>query len=175
MSIGELATCTQVPSEHSLPLLRLEENGMIQRCGFTPTDLLHITGQFVKWDADIARSYAGMLAYLSGWELEEMVAHLIEKTTRMLTLELLKGQLDDEVDPESMDTCLVCKTLVDNLMAGGTSDYHVQIKLKRPVIGIGAPVQYFLPNAVKPLESEAVIPKDADVANAIGAITSSFL
>jgi hypothetical protein len=43
------------------------------------------------------------------------------------------------------------------------------------VIGIGAPVQYFLPNAVKPLESEAVIPKDADVANAIGAITSEVM
>lgn len=175
MSIGELAACTQVPSEHSLPLLRLEENGMIQRCGLTPTDLLHITGQFVEWDADIARIYAGMLAFLSGRELEEMVAHLLEKTTRMLTLELLKRQLDDEVDPESMDTCPVCRTLVDNLMTGGTSDYHVRIKLKRTVIGIGAPVQHFLPHAVKPLETEAVLPKDADVANAIGAITSEVV
>ncbi|MEJ2157689.1 MAG: DUF1638 domain-containing protein [Desulfobacteraceae bacterium] len=175
MSIGELAVCTQVPSEHSLPLLRLEENSMIQRCGFTPTDLLHITGQFVEWDADMARTFAGMLAYLSGRELEEMVAHLTKKVSRMLTLELLKRQLDDAVDPEAMDTCPVCRTLVDNLFAGGTSDYQVRIELKRPVIGIGAPIQHFLPHAVKPLETEVVLPKDADVANAIGAITSEVV
>ncbi len=175
MSIGELAACTQAPSERSLPLLRLEEKGMIQRCGFTPTDLLHITGQFDKWDADIARVYAGMLAYLSGRELEEMVAHLLEKTSRLLTLELLKRQLDDEVDPDSMDTCPVCNTLVDNLMTGGTSGYQVRVKLKSPVIGIGAPIGHFLHDAVKPLETEAVLPKDADVANAIGAITSEVV
>jgi N-methylhydantoinase A/oxoprolinase/acetone carboxylase beta subunit len=175
MSIGELAACTPVPSEHSLPLLRLEENGMIQRCGLTPTDLLHITGKFVEWDTDIASVYAGMLAYLSGRELDEMVAHLLEKTTRMLTLELLKRQLDDEVDPDSLDTCPVCRTLVGNLMTGGSPHYHVGIKLKRPVIGIGAPIKHFLPDAVKPLETEAVLPEDADVANAIGAITSEVV
>ena len=175
MSIGELAACTEVLSEHSLPLMRLEENGMIQRCGLTPTDLLHITGQFVKWDADSARSYAGMLAYLSGRELEEMAAYLLQKVKRMLSLELLKRQLDDEVDTEAIQTCPVCRTLVNNLMAGGTPHYQVRIKLNRPVIGIGAPIKLFLPDAVKPLETEAILPEDADVANAIGAISSEVV
>lgn len=175
MSIDELAVQTGVLSEHSLPLDRLEENFMIQRCGLTPTDLLHITGAFVKWDTDFAGGYAGLLAYLSGNDQEEMVQLLLEKATRLLTLELLKRQLDDEVDPQSLETCPVCRALVENLMAGGTDHYQVRIDLKRPVIGIGAPIKYFLPKAVAPLGAEAVLPGDADVANAIGAITSRVM
>jgi len=41
------------------------------------------------------------------------------------------------------------------------------------VVGIGAPVHLFLPQAAELLGTEAVIPPNADVANAIGAITSS--
>ncbi len=175
MSIDELAARTEVLSEHSLPLARLEENFMIQRCGLTPTDLLHIKGEFIKWDTDFAKGYAAMLAYLSGKDQEKMVDLLLEKVTRLLTLELLKRQLDDEVDPEALDTCPVCKTLLDNLMAGGTSNYQVRIDFKRPVIGIGAPIKFFLPRAVEPLGAEAILPEDADVANAIGAITSRVM
>jgi len=104
-----------------------------------------------------------------------MVGFLLEKATRLLTLELLKRQLDDEVDPQALDTCPVCKTLLDNLMAGGTGNYQVRIDLKRPVIGIGAPIKFFLPKAVEPLGATAILPEDADVANAIGAITSKVM
>ncbi|MCP4454865.1 MAG: hydantoinase/oxoprolinase, partial [Planctomycetes bacterium] len=107
MSIDELAARTDVLSEHSLPLTRLEENFMIQRCGLTPTDLLHIKGEFKRWDRDFAKGYAAMLAYLSGSEPGSMVELLLEKVTRLLTMELLKRQLDDEVDPEALDTCPV--------------------------------------------------------------------
>ncbi len=175
MSIDELAVHADVLSEHSLPLARLEENFMIQRCGLTPTDLLHIQGDFEKWDTDFARGYAALLAYLSGRQPTEMVTELLQKATRMLTMELLKRQLDDETDPESLNTCPVCRTLIDNLMAGGSDGYRVRIDLKRPVIGIGAPIRYFLSEAVKPLGAEAVLPEDADVANAIGAITSRVM
>jgi len=65
MCIDELAVKTDVLSAHSLPLARLEENFMIQRCGLTLTDLLHITGGFIRWDTDLAREYAGFLAFLS--------------------------------------------------------------------------------------------------------------
>jgi len=54
-------------------------------------------------------------------------------------------------------------------------DYEVAINLKRPVIGIGAPTKFFLSKAVKPLNAEAILPEDADVANAIGAITSNVV
>uniref|UniRef100_UPI001E579BE9 hypothetical protein n=1 Tax=Nocardia farcinica TaxID=37329 RepID=UPI001E579BE9 len=79
--------------------------------------------------------------------LEKMIQMLLDKGIRGLTLELLKRQLDDEIDPDGLTACPVCQALIDNLMAGGSPDYQVRIDLKGPVIGIGAPIGFFLPDA----------------------------
>ncbi len=107
--------------------------------------------------------------------MPELTQYLLGMGVDLLTLELLKRQLDDEVDPEVLHTCPVCKTLIQNLLTHKNANYEVSINFKRPVIGIGAPIKYFLPKAVKPLGAVAILPDDADVANAIGAITSSVV
>jgi len=104
-----------------------------------------------------------------------MAKHLLDMGIERLTLELLKRQLDDETDPEALYTCPVCKALLDNLFAGGDDQYGVRIDLKRPVVGIGAPIHFFLPRAAAFLGAEAILPEDSDVANAIGAITSDIV
>ncbi|MCP4722186.1 MAG: hydantoinase/oxoprolinase family protein, partial [Desulfobacteraceae bacterium] len=172
-SIDELVQKTNVLSDSSLPLERLEENFILQRCGLTLTDLLHITGQFVKWDTNAAKEYWGMFSFLANKPIPELTQDLLDMGITQLTLELLKRQLDEEVDPEALHTCPVCKILINNLISRDNPHYKVSITLKRPVIGIGAPIKYFLPRAVKPLGGQALLPDDADVANAIGAITSN--
>jgi N-methylhydantoinase A/oxoprolinase/acetone carboxylase beta subunit len=176
-SVDELVKRTGVLFERSLRLGRLEEHFIIQRCGLTLTDLLHVTGRFERWDKAAAQSFCRMFSRLTKMEIAAMAEHLLEMGIERLTLELLKRQLDDEIDldPEALHTCPVCKTLVDNLLAGGSDQYAVRIDLKRPVVGIGAPIHFFLPRAAQALGAEAVLPEDADVANAIGAITSDVV
>lgn len=174
-SIDELVQKTNVYSDSSLPLQRLEENFLLQRCGLTLTDILHITGQFIKWDRQMAKEYCKMFSFLAEKEMPELTRYLLDMGVNLLTLELLKRQLDDEVDPKALDTCPVCKVLIHNLMTQKNPHYEVSINFKRPVIGIGAPIKYFLPKAVKPLGARAILPDDADVANAIGAITSNVV
>jgi N-methylhydantoinase A/oxoprolinase/acetone carboxylase beta subunit len=174
-SIEELISKTGVLTEAGLPLARLEERFAVQRCGLTFTDLLHIQGRFTRWDREAAGIYGDFMARLAGMEMTEMITLLLNKGIRCLTLELLKRQLDDEIDPDGLNACPVCQALINNLMAGGSPDFQVRIDLKRPVIGIGAPIGFFLPDAAKTLGAEAILPKDADVANAIGAITSDVM
>jgi DNA-directed RNA polymerase subunit F len=69
----------------------------------------------------------------------------------------------------------VCQTLIGNLLSDGNDQYAVRINLKRPVVGIGAPIHFFLPRAAKALGTESVLPENADVANAVGAITSNVV
>ena len=168
-SIGELVESTDVLSEWTLPLERLEENFIIQRCGLTFTDLLHINGRFEKWNTQISKRYAKFYSFLTGKPLYEMVDILMDMGAKQLSMELLKHRLDDV---EKLDDCPACKTLIHHLLNGQHPNYEIAINLKHPVIGIGAPIKYFLPNAVMPLKTKAVIPENADVANAIGAITS---
>ena len=137
-----------------------------------PTDLLHIDGCYTEWDVETARRYAGFYASQCRRSVDEMAAHVLELGTRRLSLELLKRSLDDDTDSDAMEHCAVCRTLVRHLLEEQHPDYEVAVTLKHPVIGIGAPVRYFLPRAAVPLKARAVIPEHADVANAIGAITS---
>ena len=177
LSMFELVKRTGVLFERSLRLGRLEEHFLIQRCGLTLTDLLHVTGRFERWDKVAALSFCRMFSRLTKMEIPAMADHLLEMGIERLVLELLKRQLDDEIglDPEMLNTCPVCKTLVGNLLAGGSDEYIVRIDLKRPIVGIGAPIHFFLPRAAQALGAKAVLPEDADVANAIGAITSDVV
>jgi len=174
-SIDELIKRTGVLFEKSLKLERLEDNFVIQRCGLTLTDLLHVADRFDRWSKESAESYCRMFSRLTKMDIGEMIDYLLDMGVERLTLELLKRQLDEETDPEALHTCAVCRTLVENLLAGGSDQYAVRIDLKRPVVGIGAPIHFFLPRAAEVLGAKAVLPQDADVANAIGAITSNVV
>jgi N-methylhydantoinase A/oxoprolinase/acetone carboxylase beta subunit len=159
----------------SLNLDRLEKHFVIQRCGLTLTDLLHVTNRFNRWDKNAAEQVCKMFSRLAKMKIPQMAVHLLNMGETRLTLELLKRQLDDEVDPDALHTCPVCQTLIGNLLSDGNDQYAVRINLKRPVVGIGAPIHFFLPRAAKALGTEAVLPENADVANAVGAITSNVV
>jgi N-methylhydantoinase A/oxoprolinase/acetone carboxylase beta subunit len=174
-SLDELIQATGAIAEESLHLQRLEENFVVQRCGLTLTDLLHINGQFERWDTETARRYAGFYASLSHRPMPEMIDHILELGVKRLSAELLKRRLDDDTEPDKMDDCPVCKTLIHHLLNEQHPNYEVAIHFNHPVIGVGAPIKFFLPQAVTPFKTKAILPENADVANAIGAITSHVL
>ena len=169
----ELASLTGCHTWEFLRAGRLESSYLVVRSALTPTDLLHATGALELWDADAARRMCAVFARLAGDKAESFAARGLERVVRMLATELLKKQMDGEIDPDTLDTSPPAEALIANALSGGSDGYHVRIRLKRPVIGIGTPVHCFLPAAAKLLETEAVIPPDADVANAVGAITSN--
>ena len=116
-----------------------------------------------------------MIAALSKTDEATLRKDLLETVSRNLALEILKRQLDDEVNPEALHSCPVCQALMNNVFSGGNSHYRMHIDFKRPVIGIGAPIAFFLPRAAAMIGARAVLPEHADVANAIGAITSNVV
>lgn len=174
-SIDELVDITGVLFDGMLPLEQLEDHFIIQRCGLTYTDLLHITGQFRKWDTDMAERYCGIYAYLVQKEMPELIEVLLKEGMDRLSLEVLKRCLDAEVEPDTLNDCPVCQTFIKHFLNKHHPDYTVSFDLKHPVIGIGAPIEFFLSKAVTPLGTRAIFPIDADVANAIGAITSHVI
>jgi N-methylhydantoinase A/oxoprolinase/acetone carboxylase beta subunit len=175
-SIKELCERTDVLHEWGLHMERLEDNFMIQRCGLTLTDLLHVTGRFDQWDRRAAENFCRLFSLFAKMDIMKMADHLLNMGIERLTMELLKRQLDEETEhSQALDTCPVCQTLIKNLFSSGNDRYAVRIDLKRPVVGIGAPIHFFLPQAAQILGADAVLPEDADVANAIGAITSDVV
>ena len=172
ISVHELAARLNRRSWNLLDLDRLEDHYLIQRCALTPTDLLHATGQLQLWDERAARRLADLVARLQNIDLEELARQVMDQLVRTLAVELFKTQLGGEMDPDGLEKSPVAMAMINNLLDGGNGDYRVRVQLHHPIIGIGAPAHLFLPQAAQLLETEAILPLHADVANAIGAITS---
>jgi len=172
-SLDELARRMGCAAWQFLPLGRLEARCLIQPCGLTPTDLLHVAGRIELWDVDAARRLCGLFARLSGTRREDFAERVLRQAVRKLAVELIKKQLDGRIDPDEIDRSPAAMALIDNSLDGGSDGWRVRVSLGRPIVGIGAPVHCFLPQAAELLGTEAVIPPHADVASAVGAVTSS--
>lgn len=171
----EVAQALDILSPLFLPLERLEGSGLVQQCGLTPTDLLHVNNDFCIWDPQPATRMLEMMAKEGKIDQAELIALLLEKIERQLALELMKKEIFNDVDDEEINGSPVAGRLIDAILGKDTPRYAVNARLTHPVIGIGAPVGYFLPKAGKLLNAEVIIPEDADVANALGAITSHVM
>ena len=134
-SLYEIVEKTGTIHPAALPLNRLEKNFIIQRCGLTPTDLLHFNGQFTRWDKEASSKMCALFATVSGISTEELVAKLLNRVVQQLTLELIKKQLDKETQPDEMDACKVCQVLVNNFFNSNSKDYSIRFELHRSIIG----------------------------------------
>ncbi len=171
-SVAEVVECEECYGEEALSLAPLEEAYVVQRCGLTPTDLLHADGRLRLWDGDASRRVCDLYAALMRTDRSRFIEQGCRQFVRRLALELLKKQLAEELDPDLLDESPAAAALIERALGERADGYSVRIALKAPVIGIGAPAHFFLPAAARLLHAEAIIPAHADVANAIGAITS---
>jgi N-methylhydantoinase A/oxoprolinase/acetone carboxylase beta subunit len=177
---SELARKLDMTDWMFLDTSRLEEHHMVQRCGCTPTDLLHATGSFTRWDVEAAARICDLYARLMELDGDEFVGRVMTLAVRRLAEELLLKQMEEEMgdDAEAGEGgggSRAYRYLMDKILDGEDSAFGIQVAMKHPVIGIGAPVRFFLPEAARILNATPLIPEDADVANAIGAITSSVV
>jgi N-methylhydantoinase A/oxoprolinase/acetone carboxylase beta subunit len=174
-SIAELTRALELPWHTMLNIENLEQHHIVTRCSLTPTDILHITGEFQRWEKKASEKMCDMLAVLSGKSRAEFIRQVRELITRKIAVEILKKQIDEKTDAEEIDKCSVCRVILDNMFDSSDDNYQVSIELKCPVVGVGAPAVYFVPQAAKRLGTKAIIAENGDVANAIGAISSDVL
>ena len=176
-SVQQLSRLTDSVAWQLLPLKGLEDRHIIQRCGLTPTDLLHVLGRVDLWDSPAARRMCEVFGKLQHMNTDAFAREVLGRVHRLVAKELLKKRLDKTVEVMDLDGSPLAQTLIDLALQDGSPvephGFEVTLKLGSPVVGIGAPTHQFLPYTAKLLHTEAIVPLHADVANAIGAITSS--
>ncbi|MBM4046043.1 MAG: hydantoinase/oxoprolinase family protein, partial [Planctomycetes bacterium] len=155
---------------------RLEQLGLVRRSAVTPTDMLHVTGEFVEWSREAAQTGLQALASLMRVTVDEAAARIRREVVRRLAMEIIRKLVSKHVDLKWLETCRSCGLMLDNLFEGrGRKEFGVTFKVERPIVAIGAPVHPFMPEVARILNAELVIPDHADVANAVGAIVSQVL
>jgi len=155
---------------------RLERMGIVQRSSLTPTDALHALGEFDAWNAEAAKRGLRIYARMFGVEEAFLAERILDKVKRELALLILLREFVNVRGVEDFPGCEVCKAMVDNLFSRGEGwDFISEIRLKHPIVAIGAPVGAYMPEVGQVLNTPVVIPRDADVANAIGAAVADVI
>ncbi|MDR3282154.1 MAG: hydantoinase/oxoprolinase family protein [Candidatus Methanoplasma sp.] len=151
---------------------KMEENGLIQRIGLTPTDLLHAERSYVQYDPEASSFGVAYAAKRLGVPPVEFIALAKQKVVEKLSQELLRKLFFEEtrkleIDSVGLDLMNKAISRKDGL------DFRVRIGLNKPIIGIGAPVAAYFPQVAEIFGAELLLPEHSEVGNAIGAVTGS--
>ena len=172
-SIVELTERMDLGHWLMLQSARLEEEYVVQRCGLTPTDILHVRGEMDLWDSEAAARLLRIVAERAQMDPAEFGEEVFRRITDRLLSELIRKQLElPRGADEAVGDCPVCDAVMANILAGGNARFRINAEFKHPIIGLGAPVGFFTREIPDKVDAEILIPPNADVANAVGAITS---
>jgi len=155
---------------------RLEQRRIVQRCGLTPTDVFHVTGRFRRWNVDGPRRALTVLADWMNTDLDALLERIGAELHRLMAERVVDRVLPPVPGRNGRPADPLGRLLLDTIVGRQSiAGLDVTARLDRPLIGIGAPAVEFVPPAAEQLGVQAIIPSDADVAGAIGAVTSQVV
>ena len=167
-------------SIYSFKTERLEKEGIIMRCGLTPTDIMHLKGDFTSYNQEAAHLGALYVANCLEITVETLCEQVYTEVKRKLYFNIVRILLEDSnTIYRSTGLGLGLETLIYNTFESVQSKKEnafisSMFKTSATLIGVGGPIHIFLEDVARMLGTHAVIPAYAGVANALGAITSNI-
>ncbi|MDA8425693.1 MAG: hydantoinase/oxoprolinase family protein [Treponema sp.] len=185
LSVTELADATDT-SIVEIRTRRLEQHGVIMRCALTPTDIMHLDGNVSLWNKDAAFLGASIMAHQIGATLDELVELVGEGVKEKLYFSIVKMLMEDEDESllkggisRQLEALLGKSFARRRAAARGETDgrgfLDCGFSTSATLVGIGAPIHLYLPDVAKALGAAYVVPRNAGVANAVGAITGNVI
>ena len=162
---------------------RLEAEGAVMRIGFTPTDAMHILGDFDEFDREASVECARYLldCCLIGRQTDDAAVidfakeiyelaerKLYQNIARVLLIQRYPALQKDGLGPQL--EALVSESWQRRGQADRDPLFELRFETAATLIGIGAPTHLFLPPVAEALGARCVIPEHAGVANAVGAV-----
>ncbi len=168
---------------YTMHVEELEQDGVIMRAGLTPTDIMHIRGEYTAFDAEASRHAAEFVVRSANPETVEKLCsevydmvekRLYENILRILITSEFSEYYEKDPDQQLQDLIEINYRMAkqgEEKNAFFTPSFRLHAKL----VGVGAPTHIFLPRVAKLLHTEAIIPEYASVANAVGAIAGKVV
>jgi N-methylhydantoinase A/oxoprolinase/acetone carboxylase beta subunit len=174
MTIMEISSALGV-HQHRLNLRHLEDQGAVNRIGFTPTDALHALGEYVEYDTIASRLAAEHRAKLMCFKgMEAFCKEVKESVIRKIAHDAVTRLLYEDCGKTSK--CATCRAFIDKIVTQVPGiDFMIDMKVNKRIIGIGAPVKAYLPSVASRLNTGLFIPEHSEVGNAVGAISGNIM
>jgi len=176
VSIFQLFDNMGIPGYFQYSLDGLIESSLVAVSAFTPTDAVHVLGQYCHGSVEAARLGAELWARQLDTDMAAFCNRIVKRVIIQAGHALVASALAEEghLYPGSQDK--VGRLLVSSALdaeAGG--NLAVTFSLRRPIIGIGAPAVTYLGPLAEKLNTKVYIPEHAEVANAIGAVVGGIV
>ncbi len=164
---------------------RLEEEGVVIRCGLTPTDFMHIKGDYTEFDTEASLLAARYVLKNSNLPYEpEDAAALADEVysavgQKMYTnlIRILLSQTYGKSFDNGLDAQIeaVAEGTWKNRKRDGFSLIEPAFRTDMVILGMGAPAHVFLPEVAAALGTKCVLPDHAEIGNAIGAVMAELV
>ncbi len=152
---------------------RLVARGHLMISGFTPSDAAHVLGVHGAWNGEAAQLAASLFARKRdargdavAQDAKTMAQWVISSLHRRSADVLLDAVCSEDGLPDGLSQSTLARAAID----GHGGFVQPLLKVTVPIIGLGASAVAYYPAVAGLLSTEAVVPDDADVANAIGSV-----
>lgn len=157
----------------------LEQSGAIVRAGLTPTDVMHVRGDFTAYDTECARlavSFAAASLDLQPETLCRRVYTEIERRIFLGVSQMLLEHTHPYFRKNGLDEGIkaVLELQWNERHKEPSGLLHLGCSTPATLIGIGGPIHLFLKAVADALHAPCVIPEHASTANAVGAVTGQI-
>ncbi|HVT52109.1 MAG TPA: hydantoinase/oxoprolinase family protein [Dongiaceae bacterium] len=163
-------------------LARLVDRGLVVISGLTPSDAAHVLGLQSGWNREAAELGSRLFLRRSpqgGWKppanAEQLCRDVVERAVQQSCQYLIDAVINDQAHINDHHWGMLGRYLVQHAFAdpatrSGSDLFETALKLKYPLLAIGAPVGSYYPEIARRLHTRLVIPKYAEVSNAVGAV-----
>ena len=148
---------------------------IISKSGLTPTDLLHVEGRFCPWNTKAATLAMDAFCRFRRQDpkaLREQVWSLMMENIVGAIVSFLSGK---RLPPPSFPDDDIGRWFFLNSIYADHPQLDTRLRLRQPMIGIGAPAGIFLKGVAEVLHTDLILPDHHEVANAIGAVAGSVM
>ena len=150
-----------------LSLARLQRSGWIEKCSLTPTDLLHAEGSFVCWEAAASKAAVDTVSSRLNMSAGEFIRKAKKQFLDQLAYDIASSAL--RLGSTGQAAGPLDHPLLRQAICGGEGLLEMSLRLRAPLIGLGAPTGAWLPDVRGRIETEVILPDHHEVANAVGA------
>lgn len=173
--IIQLAENIGLASHRLLDLERLERLGVIKRIGLTPTDILHVLGEYTIWDERAAELGLELLIKKINGDRPVLAERLKERVIHKEAKEIILYLISQDYEDYNQDRCGLGDRLIESCLTRETENFLLDFKSQLPVVALGAPAKAYLSRLDDYLELDIILPEDYEVANAVGTAVGRIL
>jgi N-methylhydantoinase A/oxoprolinase/acetone carboxylase beta subunit len=155
VSFGDLLVAMKKRPSPSM-LDSLIQKRLIQAIGFTPTDALHVLGEYTEWDVEAATIGASVLGRMLKQSPEAFSKEAKRRVARNIAEDLIAYLIEGMPRSE-----------IDRVLLGRN---YARFRVEIPVVLLGGPVKAYVENLKDLINADFIVPEYAEVGNAVGAL-----